>query len=95
MCELHLIRHVADVPVLLFAMASKPDWLLTHNKKHLTQTVAQRTSLRITTRQSSSGRFRRFFGKGLVLFQVACDASLSLRTLTTESQTSRSTNPGS
>ncbi len=45
----HLIRHVADVPVLLSAMASKPDWLLTHNKKHFTKTVAQRTSLRITT----------------------------------------------
>jgi predicted nucleic acid-binding protein len=45
----HLIRHLADVPVLLSAMASKPDWLLTHNTKHFTQTVAQRTGLRIGT----------------------------------------------
>ncbi len=45
----HLIRHAADVPVLLSAMASKPDWLLTHNTKHFTKTVAQRTSLRIVT----------------------------------------------
>jgi predicted nucleic acid-binding protein len=45
----HLIRHAADVPVLLSAMASKPDWLLTHNIKHFTRTVAQRTSLRIAT----------------------------------------------
>ena len=45
----HLIRHEADVPVLLSAMASKPDWLLTHNTRHFTQTVAQRTSLRIAT----------------------------------------------
>jgi len=45
----HLIRHAADVPVLLSAMASKPDWLLTHNTKHLTKAVAQRTSLRIAT----------------------------------------------
>ena len=45
----HLIRHAADVPVLLSAMASKPDWLLTHNRKHLTKAVAQRTSLRIAT----------------------------------------------
>jgi predicted nucleic acid-binding protein len=45
----HLIRHAADVPVLLSAMASKPDWLLTHNTKHFTKTVAQRTSLRIAT----------------------------------------------
>jgi predicted nucleic acid-binding protein len=45
----HLIRHAADVPVLLSAVASKPDWLLTHNTKHFTKTVAQRASLRIAT----------------------------------------------
>ena len=44
-----LIRHAADVPVLLSAMASKPDWLLTHNTKHSTKAVAQRTALRIAT----------------------------------------------
>ena len=45
----HLIQHAADVPVLLSAMASKPDWLLTDNTKHFTQTVARRTGLRIAT----------------------------------------------
>jgi predicted nucleic acid-binding protein len=45
----HLIRHAADVPVLMSAMASKPDWLLTHNTKHFTHAVAQRTSLGIAT----------------------------------------------
>jgi hypothetical protein len=45
----HLIRHAADVPVLLSAMSSKPDWLLTHNTKHFTQAVANRTGLRIAT----------------------------------------------
>jgi len=45
----YLIRHDADVPVLLSAMAAKPDWLLTHNTKHFTSAVAQRTSLRIGT----------------------------------------------
>ena len=45
----HMIRHAADVPVLLSAVASRPDWLLTHNTKHFTKTVAQRTSLRIAT----------------------------------------------
>jgi hypothetical protein len=45
----HLIRHAPDVPVLLSAMAAKPDWLLTHNTKHFTQAVAQRTGLRIAT----------------------------------------------
>jgi predicted nucleic acid-binding protein len=45
----YLIRHEPDVPVLLSAMASRPDWLLTHNTKHFTKAVAQRTSLRIAT----------------------------------------------
>lgn len=45
----HLIRHAADVPILLSAIASKPDWLLTHNTKHFTQAAAKRTSLRIAT----------------------------------------------
>ena len=45
----HLIRHAADVPVVLSAMASKPDWLLTHNTKHFTKAVEERTALRIAT----------------------------------------------
>ena len=45
----NLIRHAADVPVLLSAIASKPDWLLTHNTKHFTKAVAQSTYLRIAT----------------------------------------------
>jgi hypothetical protein len=43
----HLIRHEADVPVLLSAIASQPDWLLTHNTKHFTKAVAARAALRI------------------------------------------------
>lgn len=45
----NLIRHAADVPVLLSAITSKPDWVLTHNTKHFTKAVAQRTSPRIAT----------------------------------------------
>ena len=45
----HLIRHAADVPVLLSAIACRPDWLLTHNTKHFTPAVARRTGLRIAT----------------------------------------------
>jgi predicted nucleic acid-binding protein len=44
-----LIRHAADVPVLLSAMASRPDWFLTHNTRHFNTAVAQRSSLRIDT----------------------------------------------
>ena len=42
-----LIRHEADVPVLLSAIASRPDWLLTNNAKHFTPAVPLRTGLRI------------------------------------------------
>jgi predicted nucleic acid-binding protein len=45
----HLIRHAADVPVLLSAVASRPDWVLTHNTKHFTPAVAKRAGLRFAT----------------------------------------------
>jgi predicted nucleic acid-binding protein len=45
----HIIRHEADVPVLLSAFSSRPDWLLTHNTKHFTQAVAKRERVRIAT----------------------------------------------
>lgn len=45
----HLIRHAADVPVLLSAIQAQPDWLLTHNTQHFTIAVAKRTGLRIAT----------------------------------------------
>ena len=44
-----IIRHEADVPVLLSAMVAKPDWLLTRNTKHFTPAVAERAGLRIAT----------------------------------------------
>ncbi|HEY6329648.1 MAG TPA: PIN domain-containing protein [Blastocatellia bacterium] len=43
----HMIRHLADVPVLLCAIAAKPDWLLTHNTEHFSPSVSQATGLRI------------------------------------------------
>lgn len=45
----HLIRHASDVPVLLSAMAAKPDWLLTHNTKHFAPDVSARVGIRIST----------------------------------------------
>jgi hypothetical protein len=44
-----LIRHAADVPVLLSAMQSHPDWLLTHNTAHFTPAVAARIGLQMAT----------------------------------------------
>ena len=45
----NLIRHEADVPVLLSAISSRPDWLLTHNTRHFTQAVGTRAGVRIAT----------------------------------------------
>lgn len=45
----HLIRHAADVPVLLSAIQAQPDWLLTHNTQHFTPAMAKRAGLRIAT----------------------------------------------
>jgi hypothetical protein len=44
-----LIRHEADVPVLLSATQCRPDWFLTRNLKHFSRAVARRTRLRIAT----------------------------------------------
>jgi len=43
----HLIRQEPDVAVLLSAISSQPDWLLTHNTKHFTKSVARRVSIQI------------------------------------------------
>jgi predicted nucleic acid-binding protein len=47
----HLIRHQADVPVLVSAMKANPDWFLTTNIRHFTKQVALRTQLKILTPQ--------------------------------------------
>ncbi len=44
-----LIRHLADVPVLISALNARPDWFITNNTKHFDRRVAQRTGLRIAT----------------------------------------------
>jgi hypothetical protein len=44
-----LIAHEADVPVLLSAIRARPHWLLTHNTKHFTPSVASRNKLQIGT----------------------------------------------
>lgn len=59
----HLIRYAADVPVLLPAMASKPDWLLTHNTRHFTKAVAVKTA-------AAHGQTRRGFPRSLLAFSL-------------------------
>jgi predicted nucleic acid-binding protein len=45
----HLIRHQADVPVLVSALKTAPDWFLTTNTRHFTKQVSLRTQLKILT----------------------------------------------
>ena len=47
----HLIRHQADVPVLVSALLARPHWVLTTNTRHFTRQVAARTQLKIATPQ--------------------------------------------
>jgi hypothetical protein len=45
----HLIRHQADVAVLVSALEARPDWVLTNNTKRFTREVERKTRLRIGT----------------------------------------------
>lgn len=46
-----LIRHLADVPVVLAAFDSRPDWLITRNRDHFTDEVSARIGIRIASPQ--------------------------------------------
>lgn len=54
----HLIRHQADVPVLVSALNAAPDWFLTTNTRHFNKQVALRTQLRISTPQDFVGNIK-------------------------------------
>lgn len=45
----HFIRHINDVPVLVTAIKSSPDWLVTANVEHFDKEVSKKTNLRIAT----------------------------------------------
>ena len=47
----HLIRHASDVPVILAAIDSLPDWIITKNRDHFTDEVAKNINLRIASPQ--------------------------------------------
>lgn len=44
-----LIRHFADVPVVLAAMDARADWLITRSRKHFTDEVAGKINIRIAS----------------------------------------------
>lgn len=55
----HLIRHAADVPVILAAIDSQPDWIITRNRDHFTDQVARNINLRIASpAETSSNNFK-------------------------------------
>jgi hypothetical protein len=45
------LRHENDVPVVITAMLTRPDWVLSTNTRHWNAELAQRTGLRIATPQ--------------------------------------------
>lgn len=44
-----LIRHFADVPVVLAAIDARADWLITRNRAHFTDEVARKINIRIAS----------------------------------------------
>ena len=48
---LPLVRHRADVAVIVAAIAAQPDWLVSENERHFNAAVARCTGLRIATPQ--------------------------------------------
>ena len=44
-----LIRHFADVPVVLAAVDARADWLITRNRDHFTDEVARKIGIRIAS----------------------------------------------
>lgn len=59
-----LIRHLADVPVLLSALSSDPEWFITHNTEHFSPQVVRRTGLRIVTPRDSFSELIKTFATG-------------------------------
>lgn len=49
MANRSLIRHFADVPVVLAAMDAQTDWLITRNREHFTDEVARKIGIRIAS----------------------------------------------
>jgi predicted nucleic acid-binding protein len=44
-----LMRHFADVPVVLAAIDSSPDWIITKNRDHFTDEVSKKIGIRIAS----------------------------------------------
>jgi hypothetical protein len=61
-----IITHQADVPIVVAAMKAKPDYLVTHNRRHFIDdpSVAARSGLRIGTPGDVLDRVRERLARG-------------------------------
>jgi len=55
---LPVLRHVNDLPAVVAAVQTQPDWVISSNREHWGEELAARTGLRIVTPQDFIGRLR-------------------------------------
>jgi hypothetical protein len=53
-----VLRHRNDLPVVVSAMQARPDWVISANREHWNEVLAQRTALRIVTPREFLGQLR-------------------------------------
>lgn len=58
-----LIRHFADVPVVLAAIDARADWIVTRNREHFTDDVADKIGIRIASPTEFFTEMVESFGK--------------------------------
>lgn len=58
-----LIRHAADVPVVLAAIDARADWLITRNRKHFTIEVSKKIGIKIASPAEFFSEMIESFGK--------------------------------
>ena len=61
--NLNLIRHFADVPVVLAAIDSHSDWVITKNRNHFTNKVADKIGIKIASPREFFAEMVDSFGK--------------------------------
>ena len=58
-----LIRHTADVPVVSAAIDARADWLITRNREHFTDQVAEKIKITIASPAEFFSEIIESFGK--------------------------------
>jgi len=55
---LPVLRHLNDLPAAAAAVQARPDWVISSNRAHWNEALAERTGLRIVTPQDFMSRMR-------------------------------------